>query len=185
MFVAGAFSHMVVQWVDRAFLELPDETAMREFVKGQNLSHGVYGFPGAGAHQTEEEWNQLNEQYKQGPNGILFVGRTGEDMMSGRELGLEFGSNVVVALLAAFVVSRLSATANFGVRWLVVVLMGVSAWFSISMSHAVWYRFHWDFVRDELFCVALESVLVGAVIAALVRASAGIPVASASAAGAA
>jgi hypothetical protein len=59
--------------------------------------------------------------------------------------------------------------AGFVLRWLVVLLIGVSAWFSISASHGIWYRFHWDFVRDELWCAALEAALAGIVIAAIVR----------------
>jgi hypothetical protein len=169
MFVAGAVEHMALQWGDRAFRSLPDETAFREFVGSQNLTHGVYGFPGAGVHAAEDEWNRLNELYRQGPNGTLFVGRTGEDMMTARELGLEAGSNVVVAILAAFVVFQLRPDAGFVLRWLVVLLIGVSAWFSISASHGIWYRFHWDFVRDELWCAALEAALAGIVIAAIVR----------------
>ncbi len=174
MFMAGAFEHMALQWGDRSFKELPSEQAVREFIGRQNLSHGVYGFPGAGAHGTDEEMNQLKELYKQGPNGILFIGRTGEAMMSGREFGLEAGANIAVALLAAFIVSRLRVGSGFGLRWLVVVLIGVAGWFSVSASHAIWYRFHWDFVRDELMCVGLESALAGLLIAALVKPSADV-----------
>jgi hypothetical protein len=169
MFMAGAFEHMVLQWGGRAFKQLPDEQAFREFVASQKLEHGVYGFPGAGAHGTEEEWKRLNELYKQGPNGLLFIGRTNEESMSGRELGLEAGSNIVVALLAAFIVSRLRVDVGFCQRWLVVFLFGVGAWFSISASHAIWYRFHWEFARDELLCVSLEAALAGLLIAAIVK----------------
>jgi hypothetical protein len=172
MFMAGAFEHMVLSWCDRAIQGLPDDKAFREFLAGQNLKHGIYSFPGPGTPGTEEEWNQLNETYKRGPNGMLFIGRTGEDMMTGRELGMEAASNVAVALMGAFIVSRLSYGSGFGVRWLVVLLIGIAGWMSISASHAIWYRFHWNYIWDELLCAILEFALAGLVIAALVKPSA-------------
>jgi hypothetical protein len=175
IFMTGAFAHMALQWGDRAFRVLPDESAFLEFLTSQSLSHGVYGFPGARAHSSETDWEKVNELYKRGPNGVLFVGRTGEDMMSGRELGLEFGSNVFLAFIAAFVVSRLRVGTSFGMRWLIVVLIGLAAWFSISASHAIWYRFPWEYVRDEFLCAGLESSVAGLAIAALVRPADAIP----------
>lgn len=165
MFMAGAFEHMALNWGGRTIKVLPDDKATRDFFASQKAEHGVYGFPSAGAHATEAE---LNELYKQG-NGIIFIGRTGENMMSPMQLGMEAGSNVVVALAAAFIVSRLRVGSGFGLRWLVVLMIGVAAWFSIAASHAIWYRFHWDFVRDELLCATLESALAGLVIAGLVK----------------
>ena len=165
MFMSGAFEHMALNWGGRTIKVLADDKAARDFFAAQKASHGVYAFPSAGAHATEAE---LNELYKQG-NGIIFIGRIGEDMMSPFQLGMEAASNVVVALLAAFIVSRLRVGAGFGLRWLVVVLIGIAGWFSIAASHAIWYRFHWDFVRDELLCATLESALAGLLIAWLVK----------------
>jgi hypothetical protein len=72
----------------------------------------------------------------------------------------------------AWVVSRFGPDRGFLARWLAVVLMGVAAWCSISASHAIWYRFHATFVRDELFAALLEGAVAGLVIAALVKPSA-------------
>ena len=82
---------------------------------------------------------------------------------------------LAVALIAAFVVSRLHAGTVFGMRWLVVVLIGTAGWFSLSASQAIWYRFYWDFVRDELFCTLLEFSLAGLLIAAIVKPQPEVP----------
>jgi hypothetical protein len=172
MFFAGAFEHMVLNFGDQAIHPLPDEASVMAVVRAQRLEHGIYSFPDDGnvtAENQEAAYQELNERYKEGPNGLLIVGRTGEDMMTGRELGLEFGSNVVACLLMAWVVSRFGPDRGFLARWLAVVLMGVAAWCSISASHAIWYRFHATFVRDELLAAALETALAGLVIAALVK----------------
>jgi hypothetical protein len=172
MFFAGAFEHMVLQFGERTMQPLPDEASLTASIRSQRLEHGIYPFPTAGAvpgEKSQPTYEEINERYKEGPNGLLIVGRTGEDMMTGRELGLEFGSNVLACLLAAWVVSRFGPGNGFLVRWLAVVLMGVAAWCSISASHAIWYRFHAMFVRDELFGALLEGALAGLVIAALVK----------------
>ncbi len=162
---------MVLNFGDRTMRSLPDEEALMAALRAQNVDHGVYGFPdNAAAEQGDEmAYEALNAHYKQGPNGLLFVGRTGEDMMTGRELGLELASNVLAALLAAWIVSRFGPASTFLHRWLAVVLIGAAAWLMTDASFAIWYRFHWPFVRDELLGALLETAVAGAVIAAIVR----------------
>jgi len=173
VFVTGAVEHMVLQWGDRSVQRLPDEAALQSVVTAQKLAHGIYGFPeipgDVPADQQETADTQLNERYKQGPNGMLFIGRSGEDMMGPRQLGMEAGSNILACLLAAWVVSRFSPKNGFLIRWLAVMTMGAMAWLSLSASHAIWYRFHWPFVRDELLGILLEGAVAGLVVAAIVK----------------
>ena len=171
LFVGGAIEHMVFQWGDRAMQPLPDEATLVEAIRVQGLEHGIYSFPEVpeNALSDEEAYNQINERYKQGPNGLLILGRTGEDMMGPQQLGFEFLSCVAAALLASWVVSRMAPGRGYLERWAVVVAIGLFAWFAISTSHGIWYRYHWSYVLDELFCIMFETLLAGAAIAAIVK----------------
>jgi hypothetical protein len=175
VFCAGAFEHMVLNWGDRAMSSLPSETALVEFVRGQSLEPGIYGFPDAPpdfydlpADEQERIGNELNERYKAGPNGLLIIGPTGQDMMGPAQLGGEIATNIAGGLIAAWIVSLLGQSC-FGTRWLTVMLLGLFGWLSISASHYLWYRFPPAFIRDELFAAVLEWGLAGLVIAAIVK----------------
>jgi hypothetical protein len=165
IFIAGAVCHVVLGFSERVTRELPKSKAQKDVVFDQKLDHGVYRYPSRPADATEEEFNA---RYREG-NGMLIVGRMGEDPMTASELGKEAASNVVLALLCAWIVSQLHPRVNYFGRALVVVVIGLIAWLSISASHNIWYRFHWDWARDELFVVALEMIVAGLAIGAIVR----------------
>lgn len=173
IFITGAFNHMVLNFEARAMQPLPDEEAFKAVLSSQQVKHGIYPFPyhdeKTASVDQEKAYEKLNEIYKAGPNGLLIVGRTGEDMMSAHELGGEFGTNCFAALAIAWIVSRFAPQTRFFTRWLAVVLMGVAAWLSLSASQAIWYRFPGSFVHDELYGVLLESAVAGLAIAAIVR----------------
>lgn len=174
IFFGGFIGHMLLDLEARAFKEFPDRgVAMQAAVDAQKLEHGIYRFPGwdkeAAKNDQQATFDALNVVYKKGPNGMIIVGRKGEDMMTARELGGECASNVAFALLAAWIVSQLHANAGFCSRWLTVFFIGVAAWLSISVSMGLWYRFDWQFVLDQLYCCAIESALGGIVIAGIVK----------------
>lgn len=169
IFFMGAMNHMVLSIGDRSIHNIPSEKGIVEAIRAEKLEHGIYRFPyiDEKAMNDEKVAAEWTEKYKQGPNGMLIIGRTNEEPMDGGTLGMEFGSNALFALLAAWVVSRFGAGSGFLHRWLAVVLMGLAAWLSLSASLHIWYRFHWDYVRDELYCTLIECVVGGLVIAAL------------------
>jgi hypothetical protein len=90
-------------------------------------------------------------------------------MMGPNQLIAEPVSNIVAALLAAWIVSLFAAEVGFGRRIAAIILMGVIAWVSLSVSHAIWYRFPHAFTHDELFCTLLEWSVAALPIAAIVR----------------
>ena len=172
-FTCGAIEHMVFQWQERTFKPLPNENALMEFLKKEVPDAGIYGFPempkDTPKDQVDKVYKELNERYKKGPNGILIIGPTGEDMMGFKQLGLEALSVVLIALIAAWILSLLAPGVDFFQRWGVVLMIGVAAWLSISVSHGIWYRFPDAFVRDEFLCAIFEWGVAGLVIAAIVK----------------
>lgn len=173
VFFGGFISHMLFDWSGRTFSRMPNESDIQQFFADKKVAPGIYLFPSMDPavpkDKTEAEWNRVNELYKKGPAAFVVVHPSGQDMMDGRTLGSEFLSNVVAAVLAAWVVAQLAPNAHFGIRWLVVVIIALQAWASLSWSYQIWYRFPWPFVIDELLCSAFEWSLAALVIASIVR----------------
>lgn len=170
VFFCGFVAHMIFNWSGRTFSQLPDEGTFRTFFADQRLQPGIYMFPAMSqADKSEAEWNRVAALYKTGPNALIVVHPTGQEMMDGSTLGMEFLSNVIAALLAAWVVSLLGSQQGFLTRCAVVVAIGLFAWFSIAVSFQIWYRFPWPFIRDELLCALMEWAVAGIAIAAIVR----------------
>lgn len=172
LFAGGAISHMFLNLESRSFQPVKDEDAARTFIDAQAREPGLYGFPMMNPRFSEmttdeqtAEWNRVNELYKQGPSAYLIVAPRGEDMMSFVQLGGEALTDILAALLVAFVVFHLSTGCRFPLRWLAVLAIGVAGWLSISTSFALWYRFPWPFVLDGLYVVLIEWALAGLAIA--------------------
>jgi hypothetical protein len=73
----------------------------------------------------------------------------------------------VAALLAAFVLSQVWS--GYPMRVLVVTLMGIFGFASISVSYWNWYGFPTDFTAGEAITEIVGWFLAGLVMAAIVR----------------
>ncbi len=172
LFVMGAVNHTVLGLQTRTFRNVPESATFIEHLSDRKLPHGMYVFPDMPTAEQQSDaakWKELNERYKAGPSGLLLVDHTGEDMMSLKQLALEFATNVLAATMAAWIVSLMAVEVGIGRRWFAVLLIGLITWLSISASYGIWYRFPHDFVHDDLFCAGLEWAVAGVAIAAIVR----------------
>jgi hypothetical protein len=171
VFAGGAASHMLLHLVDRQMQQPANLQSIKEGVQAHFPSPGVYHFPPCDQNcsMDKETFERLNEEYKKGPSGMVVIAPTGEDMMSGKTLGMEYASNALAALIVAAVVACTRPGIGFGGRWLIVVALGVFTWLSVNASYHIWYRFPQAWVQDELFAALLEWSLAGLAIAAIVR----------------
>lgn len=173
IFFCGFVEHAIVFLQTRGFQGLPDEVAFVEQLKTQKLEHGVYVFPempkGDTPEAREASEKEMAEKYKTGPNGLLFIGRTNEEPMTPRELGIEFGSNVAAAVLCSFILALMSPRNGFATRLCVCFLIGLIAWLSIEVSYGVWYRFHSIWVIDSLIGSLAEWLIAGVLMSAIVK----------------
>lgn len=171
VFCMGAVNHTVFHLQERTFLNIPDSPSFSEHLKSRGLPHGLYVFPDmpTAADQSDPaKMAAIDERYGAGPSGMLLIVHQGKISM-GENLGKEFFSNVIAALLASWVVSLIAAEVHFIRRWLAVVAMGLFSWFSLAASYGIWYRFPHDFVHDEFWCALIEWGVAGLAIAAIVK----------------
>jgi len=171
VFCMCAVNHAVLHLQDRTFLKIPDSSTFSEHLTSRDLAHGLYVFPDmpTAADQSDPaKMEAFNERYGAGPSGMLLIVHKGRISM-GENLGKEFFSNVIAALLASWIISLMAVEVGFIRRWLAVFLMGAFAWFSLAASYGIWYRFPHDFIHDEFLCSIIEWGVAGLAIAAIVR----------------
>ncbi len=149
LFAWGFVSHMVLDWGQAGVKNLPNEETLLPAMKAAVNEPGFYFFPGMDETKPNamEEWEP---KMQAGPRGVLVINPIPTDAkaMSIPQMGREFGSNVVGALIAAMIVSGMGA--GFLKRTLAVTGMGLLCWVSINVSFWNWYWFPDDFTVAQL-----------------------------------
>ena len=169
VFFMGFVEHAMLHWGERTFSEIKKDDEFRENLKGHRLEPAIYAFPKM--PQDPADQKAFEEKWTEGPSGFLIIAPSGPMNMP-KMLGLEFASNVIAALIAAWIVSLISADKTFLWRWKAVVLMGIFGWMSIVASQGIWWQFPWAFIRDDLLGAILEWCVGGAAIAAIIPSTA-------------
>ena len=107
VFFWGAFAHMVLPLGRMGVRQIPDEEPVRSAMRDTIREPGFYFVPGKDMSKeaSESEDQVWLEKVKQGPVGVLIVRPSGGEAMSARQLGTELATNVVSALLAAFLLT--------------------------------------------------------------------------------
>jgi hypothetical protein len=149
VFVWSAVDHMVLAIGHWGVKTLPREEAALAALKAAVPEGGLYIFPGMDmSHRpTPEEYKAYEAKYVAGPTGLLVINMGGNAAMTSRQLSSELLTDILAGLIAAFVVSQTAAP--FGRRVMIVMLMGMFGWFSISASYRIWYGFPTAYVLTE------------------------------------
>ncbi|HET9886713.1 MAG TPA: hypothetical protein VFR10_04310 [bacterium] len=171
LFVWGFLSHMVLQLGEAGIKTIPaaTEDAVLSTLKGSLNEHGFYIFPGydVKGHPSDAEMKTWEEKYKSGPIGVLIYDPAGKAALSPRQLVTELFSNIVAAAIVVYILSLIPG--GFMQRVLVSVLLGFFSWMVLSVPYWNWYDFPSDFILAEGFDQILSWLLVGLVLAKMVR----------------
>jgi hypothetical protein len=167
MFAWGAVAHMALPIGDMGIRSLPREDMILPAMKFAINERGFYMFPGMealdGREMSEAAMKEWETKYQQGPRGILIFDPTGGQPMSAAQLGAEFASNVLAALLLAIILARVPA--GRAGRMLLGGAMGIFAWASIDVSYWNWYRFPGAFTRAQSIEQGVGGLVTGLAIA--------------------
>ena len=106
-------------------------------------------------------------QYESGPIGLLIYQPTGVAPMSPKQLGTEFGTSVVVALVVALLLSF--TTCGYAGRLLFVVLLGLVPVLAIHVPYWNWFGFPTDYTVGVAFDETSGWLLAGIALAAIVK----------------
>ena len=145
------------------------EDAVLAQLRGQDLSPGLYFFPGMDMSKsmTKEQEAAWTAKFKAGPSGLLLLQPKGGDPMELRQLLIEFFSTALSALIAATILA--TTVGSVTCRAIMVAMIGLFGWLALSVSQWNWYHYPFSFIALDLIDQTVGWLLAGFVIAKLVK----------------
>jgi hypothetical protein len=169
MFFWGFVAHMVLPFGEMGLIEATpaQQDAVLGSVKDNFQSGpGVYIVPmDMQAMKDPAKAKEAGARALANPYAFVVYQPQGRDTINnmGSNLGIEWATNTVCALLVAFLVSF--ATVGFVMRALLVLGTGVFGWLANAVPMWNWYRFPTDFTMAALIMQSIGWLLVGLVVA--------------------
>ncbi len=158
-------------------LEPAQEEAIIATLKTQNLSTGVYYFPGMPTHGKDlppEEAKRLNDaweaRHRAGPLGTLRFTAEGKGVMEPVLFARGFVIDLIASILVCIMVIA-STPGGFLKRWGMAALFGVAASVSVHLIDWNWMFTPTDYTLMACVDTTLGWVLAGLPIAALLPAN--------------
>jgi hypothetical protein len=163
MFIWSSFAHVATPLATIGLKTMPGEAQIISTLHG-NLGDkpGLYFFPAMAAAGNSPAMADQEAKMRTGPSGLIAYQPPTSSGMTFRQLGVEFGLEVVEALLAAVV---LSALAGFWPRLGVAAAIGLIAAVTTNGSYWNWYGFSGDYTLANAFMELMKYLIAGAVAA--------------------
>jgi hypothetical protein len=175
MFIWTSIAHMALPLGEAGIGEIPNESvvlsAMQSNIGDQT---GLYIFPGPGVgkNATRQEKNEamkhMGEKIAMNPSGILMYHAPGRQLMLGKLLGIEFGTELLEAILVVFLLAQ-TRIASFAGRVGFVLVAGILAAIATNVSYWNWYGFPCVYTASYMFIQIVGFFLVGIVAAFMLR----------------
>jgi len=165
-FLWGAFAHMVLPIGEMGMKAPGDEAAVLSALREGLPAAGIYYLPYLAPEKMQDEAAQKDYSARSLGNPYAFViyqpeGR--DSLKMGRQLGVQFVSDTLSALVVAFVLAL--GAMGFGRRVLVAGAIGLFSWLSVSVPYWNWYRFPLDFTLGNLAEQVVGWMIAGAAMA--------------------
>jgi hypothetical protein len=175
MFIWTSIAHMVLPLGEAGIGEIPNESAVLSAMQS-NIGDqtGLYIFPGLGVgkNATRQEKNEamkhMAEKMAANPSGILMYHAPGRPLALGKLLGVEFGTELLEAILVVFLLAQASI-ASFAGRVGFVLVAGILAAIATNVSYWNWYGFPRVYTASYVLTQIIGFFLVGIVTAFMLR----------------
>lgn len=175
MFVWTAIAHMALPLGEAGIAEIANESAVLSSMQS-NIGDqtGLYVFPGLGVgkntsrQEKNEAMKHMNEKIAANPSGILVYHAPGRPFAFGKALGIEFGTELLEAILALFLLAQ-TRIANFTGRVGFVLVAGILAAIATNISYWNWYGFPGVYTVAYMFIQVVGFFVVGIVAALVLR----------------
>lgn len=159
-FIAGAVIWMALPWHKTDFAPTSDEEQVRTALK--DLAPGQYALPFA-KDREQMASPEMTAKYREGPVGFLTIMPSGEQPMGGKLL-LNFVYNLIVAIFAAYVVSRtLDAGADYLAVFRVAGTIGFVAYGMAYFQESIWFGRPWSTTVKSLVDALIYGALLGGI----------------------
>jgi hypothetical protein len=172
LFAWGAASHMVFQIGDAGLSQLKshEEPVLAALAK-HVTEPGMYFYPGFGSdNPTEEEQKEWENKYRTGPSGLLIHRPQGGEAMTPGQLGREFGSDVLLALVIGVLLAGATRwRANYVSRVVFVAMLGLLPFLAVNFSYWNWFGFSPNYTLAQLADHVIGFTLAGLVLGAIIK----------------
>lgn len=171
MFIWTSIAHMALPLGEAGLREIPNESAVLGAMQN-NIGEqtGLYIFPGPGVgknatrQEKSEAMKHMAEKMATNPSGILMYHGPGRPFTLGKWLGIEFGTELLEAILVVFLLAQ-TGIATFAGRVGFVLLAGILAALATNVSYWNWYGFPCVYTASYMFIQIIGFLCVGIVAA--------------------
>ena len=170
LFAWESVSRMLTPLGDAGIQGLGNEAPVLAALKENVTAPGFYFFPapenkpGMTKQQQQQAMQVAMDKYRTGPAGMLIFHPDGAESLSPRQFLTQFGADVAVMLLAAFLLAR-AAGLSYAARLGLVTLMGLIPTLRSELPYWNWYGFPGVYLAAQ-FTIHLVGFLVGGLILA-------------------
>jgi len=175
MFIWTSVAHMALPLGEAGIRETPNESAVLSAMQS-NIGDqtGLYIFPGPGVGKdaTRQEKNEamkhMAEKIAANPSGILMYHAPGRPFTFGKWLGVEFGTEMLEAILVVFLLAQ-TRIVSFAGRVGFVLAAGILAAITTNISYWNWYWYGFPRVYTASYMlIQIVGFLLVGVAAALI-----------------
>jgi hypothetical protein len=173
MFVWTSVAHMALPLGEAGIREIPNESAVLSAMQsniGDQTGLYIFPGPGVGKNATRQEKNDamkhMVEKIAANPSGILMYHAPGRPFTIGKWLGIEFGTELLQAILVVFLLAQTRIVNLAGLIGFVVAA-GILAAITTNVSYWNWYGFPCVYTASYMFIQIVGFFLVG-IVAALI-----------------
>jgi hypothetical protein len=162
MFLWSGLAHMALPLGEAGVQQIDKEDALLSTLQSTVSSHGLYMFPKMIPGTSETEYQKKTAS---GPSGLLIYFPS-RDFSFGKSLALEFVTELIQALIAAYLLS-LTTLSTFGGRFGFYVILGLLAAIATNISYWNWYGFPVTYTASYMFMGWVGYLCAGLVAAAM------------------
>lgn len=169
MFIWTSIAHMALPLGEAGINEMPNEsTVLSAMQSSMGDKTGLYIFPGLGVgkNATRDEKNEAMKQTQQriaaNPSGILMYHPPGRQFAFGKSLAIEFGTEVLQAILVIWLLTQ-TRIGSIGGRVGFVLIAGILAAITTNVSYWNWYGFPGVYTASYMLIELVGFALVGVI----------------------
>lgn len=164
VFIISAILHMVIQMHSKDYSATPDEEALRDALRNQSISPGMYTFPHC-TSMKEMGSDEFMEKMKRGPNGFMTVLPDGPVAM-GKTLSLWFAFNILINVFVAYLSSMtVEAGASFKEVFRIACTVALLGYAIPKIDDSIWKSADWSVTFRFFFDGVLYSLVTAATFA--------------------
>jgi hypothetical protein len=175
MFAWTSLAHMVLPLGDAGIKELPNDQGVLSAMHASiGEASGFYFFPSAGLgpdatmQQKRAAMDQYGQKLATNPSGILIYHPAGAKPISAGQLGAEFFTELIEALLVVILLAQTRLT-SFASRLGFVIGAGVLATIATNVSYWNWYGFPATYTAAYMTTGIVGFICIGLVAAAVMK----------------